>query len=190
MAWWHGPAWSHHLACCACRTPRAALSASEKASAVEQDALPRTRRKRGHGGTPAVDSGQDLPQSDQHLVTPASWPGFHAAAQAGTGSTSQPGTSQAGSGRDVPARQEQQASRRGSARATGSRRALSAQSKQATGRGLHSSSSKATAPTRGTRGITPDDDCIDLSKLSTPVPRDPQTLISKLAANNEVIDLT
>ena len=67
---------------------------------------------------------------------------------------------------------------------------MSAQSKQATGRGLHSSDAKATAPMQGTRGITPDDDCIDLSKLLTPVPRAPQALASNLAANDEVIDLT
>ena len=101
-----------------------------------------------------------------------------------------PSTPQAGSGLGLPARQEQQASRRGSARAAGPQRVVPARSKQATGRGLHSSGSKARAPVPGIRGTTTDDDCIDLSKLTTPVSRSPQALASHLAANDVVIDLT
>ena len=187
-----GPAGSHHLTCCACRASRAAVAAAEQASAVEPTALPRTRQKRGHAGTAAVQSGQDSLQSGQDLVTQASRPGFHAVAQAGMGSTCLPSTSRADLGLDVSARQDQHASKQGRARASGSGRVMPAQSRRPTGRGLHSRDAEAGAPAPGARGITTDDDCIDLSKLMTPAFKAPQTSASDAAqaTNDVVIDLT
>ena len=181
---------SHDLACGACRAPRAAVAASEPASPAEQDTLTRPMQKCRHVGTAAFGSGQDALQSGQHLGTKASRPGFQAAAQARAGPTSRSGTSQAGSGLDVPARREQQAGRSGSPGASGSGPTMPAQSKQASGRNLHSSGSKASAPAPGIRGTATNDDCIDLSKLMMPAFRAPQTLASDLATNDVVIDLT